>query len=134
MSLNSVTLLGRLTKVPDFRTTPNGTTVATFTLAVDRDYQSGGIEKQTDFIECAAWRKTAEFVSKYFKKGQMMALHGSLQTRKWEDKNGNARISWEVVATNVYFGGDKRAESAGVNVSANDFTELPDDEGGELPF
>lgn len=129
--LNSVNLLGRLTKTPELRYTANNTPVATFTLAVDRDYQSGGSERQTDFVECVAWRKTAEFVSKYFVKGQMMALHGSLQSRKWEDKNGNARVSWEVIADSVYFGGDKKSDA---NVSADDFEDLGDDEDGTLPF
>lgn len=129
--LNSVTLLGRLTKTPELRYTGNNTPVVTFTIAVDRDYQSGGIERQTDFVECVAWRKTAEFVSKYFTKGQMMALHGSLQSRKWEDKNGNNRVSWEVIADSVYFGGDKKSDA---NVSAADFKDLGDDEDGTLPF
>lgn len=138
--LNSITLMGRLTKEPDFRTTQNGTNVVSFTLAVDRDYQSGGSEKQTDFVECVAWRQTGEFVSKYFHRGQMMALHGSLQSRKWEDKNGNNRVSWEVIADSVYFCGDKKSDGdtarpakSGVTVSA--FEDLDDDEGdGQLPF
>ena len=135
--LNSITLIGRLTKEPDFRTTQNGTNVVSFTLAVDRDYQSGGSEKQTDFVECVAWRNTAEFVSKYFHKGQMMALRGSLQSRKWEDKNDNSRVSWEVMADSVYFCGDKKSDGAaqakkGVSV----FEDLDDEESGdgELPF
>lgn len=135
MSLNSITLMGRLTNEPDMRTTQNGTTVTTFTLAVDRDYQSGGSERQTDFITCVAWRKTAEFCARNFRKGQMMALHGSLQSRKWEDKNGNNRVAFEVIADNVYFCGDKKSDnSGGVNVDPPAFTELPDDSDGELPF
>ena len=137
--LNSITLMGRLTKEPDFRTTQSGTNVVSFTLAVDRDYQSGGSEKQTDFIDCTAWRNTAEFVSKYFRKGQMMALRGSLQSRKWEDKNGNSRVSWEVLADSVYFCGDKKSDGnverpakTGVNVSA--FEDLDDESDGQLPF
>ena len=137
--LNSITLMGRLTKEPDFRTTQSGTNVVSFTLAVDRDYQSGGSEKQTDFVECVAWRNTADFVSKYFHKGQMMALRGSLQSRKWEDKNGNSRVSWEVLADSVYFcdgkksdgNADRPAKSA-VNVSA--FEDLDDGSDGQLPF
>lgn len=132
MSLNSITLIGRLTNEPDMRTTQNGTTVTAFTLAVDRDYQSGGSERQTDFISCVAWRKTGEFVSKFFRKGQMMALHGSLQSRKWEDKNGNNRVAFEVIADNVYFCGDKKSDNS-VNVDPPTFEEL-DNSSGELPF
>lgn len=141
MSLNSVNLMGRLTKDPELRFTQNQTAVATFTLAVDRDYQSGGSERQVDFVEVVSWRKTAEFVSKYFHKGQMMALHGSLQSRKWQDKYGNNRVSWEVIADRVSFCGDQKAENnaaiyngQGVNVSADTFEDLPDDVGGVLPF
>lgn len=132
--LNSITLLGRLTKTPELRYTGNNTPVASFTLAVDRDYQSGGSERQTDFVECVAWRKTAEFVSKYFAKGQMMALHGALQSRKWVDKNENNRVSWEVVADSVYFGGDKKAENSGAAVEPPVFEDLPDDTESGLPF
>ena len=128
MSLNSVTLLGRLTKEPELRTTQSGVSVASFTLAVDRDFQKG----EVDFVDCVAWRNTGEFVSKYFHKGQMMALHGSLQSRTWEAKDGTKRTSWEVVADSVYFGGDKKQEQyAGKNVSA--FEDL-DDDAGQLPF
>ena len=128
MSLNSVTLLGRLTKEPELRTTQSGVSVASFTLAVDRDFQKG----EVDFVDCVAWRNTGEFVSKYFHKGQMMALHGSLQSRTWEAKDGTKRTSWEVVADSVYFGGDKKQEQySGKNVSA--FEVLDDDE-GQLPF
>ena len=128
MSLNSVTLLGRLTKEPELRTTQSGVSVASFTLAVDRDFQKG----EVDFVDCVAWRNTGEFVSKYFHKGQMMALHGSLQSRTWEAKDGTKRTSWEVVADSVYFGGDKKQEQySGKNVSA--FEDLDDDE-GQLPF
>lgn len=136
MSLNSVTLLGRLTKDPELRYTQSETPVTFFALAVDRGYQSGGSERKVDFVDCVAWRKTAEFVSKYFRKGQMMALHGSLQSRKWQDRDGNNRVSWEVVADSVYFGGDRKNEGTsygGVNVSAPEFEEL-DDSSGELPF
>lgn len=136
MSLNSVTLMGRLTAEPELRTTQNGTAVTSFTLAVDRDYQSGGSERQTDFVSCVAWRKTGEFVSKHFTKGQMMALHGSLQSRKWEDRDGNKRVAWEVVADSVHFCGDKKQEGtnySGVNVSPPTFEEMPDSE-GDLPF
>lgn len=133
--LNSIVLFGRLTKDPELRYIGNNTPVASFTLAVDRDYQS--TEKQTDFVECVAWRSTAEFVSKYFFKGQMMALHGSLQSRKWKDRDGNNRVSWEVIADSVYFGGDKKSDAVAneaVNVSAAEFEDLGDDSDGTLPF
>lgn len=142
--LNHISLMGRLTRDPELRTTMNGTNVANFTVAVDRDYQSGGSEKQTDFIECVAWKGTAEFVSKYFRKGSMIVLCGSLQSRKWQDREGNNRINWEVVAQSVYFGeGKKDGPNAAQatyqqnygnpNVSAAGFTEL-DDSDGESPF
>lgn len=129
--LNQVVLMGRLVANPTLRYTQNQTPVASFTIAVDRDYQTGGSERQTDFVECAAWRHTAEFVNKYFTKGQMIVVSGSLQSRKWQDKAGNNRVSWEVVADSVHFCGDKKSET--MNVSAADFEDLGDDEGG-LPF
>lgn len=129
--LNNVIVMGRLTRDPELRYTQNQTAVVSFTIAVDRDYQTGGSERQTDFVECAAWRHTAEFVSKYFSKGQMMVVKGSLQSRKWKDKAGNNRVSWEVVADSVHFCGDKKSET--MNVSAADFEDLDDDE-GEFPF
>lgn len=129
--LNQVVLMGRLVANPTLRYTQNQTPVASFTIAVDRDYQTGGSERQTDFVECAAWRHTAEFVNKYFTKGQMIVVSGSLQSRKWQDKAGNNRVSWEVVADSVHFCGDKKSET--MNVSAADFEDLDDDE-GEIPF
>ena len=101
--LNVVALLGRLTADPELRKTPNGVSITTFTLAVNRSYVKQGGERQTDFIDIVAWRTTAEFITKYFKKGQMMALQGSLQTRTYEDKQGNKRKVTEVVADNVHF-------------------------------
>lgn len=130
--LNFIALQGRLTAEPELRTTQNGTTVVKFTLAVDRDYQTGGSERQVDFVECVAWRKTAEFVAKYFRKGQMAVVTGSLQSRKWQDKQGANRVSWEVSVGNVHFGGDKKTEKA-VSVEPPTFEELDDDQ-GELPF
>lgn len=129
--LNQVVLMGRLVANPTLRYTQSQTPVASFTIAVDRDYQTGGSGRQTDFVECAAWRHTAEFVDKYFTKGQMIVVSGSLQSRKWQDKAGNNRVSWEVVADSVHFCGDKKSET--MNVSAADFEDLGDDEGG-LPF
>lgn len=142
--LNHITIMGRLTKDPELRTTMSGTNVASFTVAVDRDYQPGGSEKQTDFIECVAWKGTGEFVSKCFRKGSMIVVSGRLQSRKWQDRDGNNRISWEVNASSVYFGesrkdGPNAAQATyqqnygDPNVGAQDFAEL-DDGAGELPF
>ena len=107
--LNHITIMGRLTRDPELRTTQSGVSVTSFTVAVDRDFggRDGG-EKQTDFIDCVAWRQTGEFVSKYFHKGSMIVVSGRLQSRKWQDRDGNNRISWEVTADNVYFGESRR--------------------------
>ena len=148
--LNHIVLMGRLTRDPELRRTQAGIAVASFSLAVDRDFGSrDGGEKQTDFIDIVAWRNTAEFVSKYFTKGKMAVVSGRLQIRDWTDREGGKRRSAEVVAVNVYFGDSKRdsAPSAGgsnyggqssygggydaPSISA-DFTEAEDD--GELPF
>ena len=107
--LNHIVLMGRLTRDPELRRTGSGVAVATFTLAVDRDFansQTG--ERETDFIDIVAWRSTAEFVSKYFAKGRMAVVSGRLQIRPWTDKDGNKRRSAEVIADNVYFGDSKR--------------------------
>ena len=101
--LNRVILMGRLTKDPELKQTPNNISVATFSLAVDRNYQSDKDNKQTDFINIVAWRHTAEFVGKYFTKGQLVAVEGSIQTRSYQDKDGNNRTVFEVVADQVYF-------------------------------
>lgn len=109
--LNHITIMGRLTRDPELRYTQSQTPVASFSLAVDRDYGSrDGGEKQTDFIDCVAWRSTGEFVSKYFQKGSMAVVSGRLQMRDWTDKDGNKRTSAEVVADNVYFGESKRRD------------------------
>lgn len=105
--LNNVVLMGRLTADPELKQTQNGVSVLSFSLAVDRDYTQQGQEKQVDFINIVAWRLTAEFISKYFTKGQMMALKGAIQTRSYEDKQGNKRIAFEVVVDKVYFCGSK---------------------------
>lgn len=105
--LNNVVLMGRLTVDPKLKQTQSGVSVLSFTLAVDRDYTQQGQEKQVDFINIVAWRLTAEFISKYFTKGQMMALKGAIQTRSYEDKQGNKRTAFEVVADKVYFCGSK---------------------------
>lgn len=134
--LNHITIMGRLTRDPELRHTQSNTPVATFTLAVDRDYQSGGSEKQTDFIDCVAWRHTGEFVSKHFHKGKMAVVSGRLQSRKWQDRDGNNRINWEVIADNVYFAdSNKKADSPAAQEqpdSGQTFNELDDD--GDLPF
>ena len=112
--LNHIVLMGRLTRDPEQRMTQTGTPVASFTLAVDRDFggRDGG-EKKTDFIDIVAWRQTAEFVSKYFTKGQMAVVAGRLQIRDWTDKDGGKRRSAEVVADNIYFGESKRSREGG---------------------
>lgn len=107
--LNRIALMGRLTRTPELRRTQNGTAVASFTLAVDRDYSGkDGGEKETDFIDCVAWRSTAEFISKYFTKGRMVVVAGRLQIRPWTDKDGNKRKATEVIVDSAYFGDSKR--------------------------
>ena len=112
--LNHIVIMGRLTRDPELRRTGSGVAVASFTVAVDRDFggRDGG-ERETDFIDCVAWRQTGEFVSKYFAKGRMAVVSGRLQIRGWTDKDGNKRRSAEVVADNVYFGDSKRDSEGG---------------------
>ena len=140
--LNHITLMGRLTRDPELRYTQSGTPVASFTLAVDRDFGSrDGGEKQTDFIDIVAWRQTGEFVSKYFFKGSMAVVSGRLQIRDWTDREGNKRRNAEVVADNVYFGESRRkgAEAAyapvtaGVDAGPSAFSNLSEDD-GDLSF
>ena len=108
--LNHITIMGRLTRDPELRRTGSGIAVASFTVAVDRDFgKNENGEKETDFIDCVAWRQTGEFVSKYFTKGSMIVVSGRLQIRGWTDKDGNKRRTAEVVADNVYFGESKRS-------------------------
>ena len=111
--LNHITIMGRLTRDPELRRTGSGIAVASFTVAVDRDFggRDGG-ERETDFIDCVAWRQTGEFVSKYFTKGRMIVVSGRLQIRSWTDKDGNKRRTAEVVADNCYFGDSKREEGS----------------------
>ena len=147
--LNHITIMGRLTRDPELRRTGSGIAVASFTVAVDRDFggRDGG-ERETDFIDCVAWRQTGEFVSKYFTKGSMAVVSGRLQIRSWTDKDGNKRRTAEVVADNVYFGESKRASegnayggnsysapaySAPASAPASDFAMLDDDD-AQLPF
>lgn len=111
--LNCAVIMGRLTADPELRTTPNGISVTSFSVAVDRSYQRAGEDRQTDFINVVAWRNTAEFVSRYFRKGSMIAVQGSIQTRNYEDRNGNKRTAFEIVADNVSFCGSKSESGTG---------------------
>lgn len=111
--LNHIVLMGRLTRDPELRHTGSGIAVASFALAVDRDFKSQDGEKETDFIDIVAWRSTAEFVSKYFSKGRMAVVSGRLQIRNWTDKEGNKRRSAEVVADNIYFGDSRKDNASG---------------------
>ena len=149
--MNQIIIMGRMTRDPELRHTPNGVSVASFTLAVDRGYTpKDGSEKLTDFIDVVAWRNTAEFVSKYFVKGQMAAVSGRLQIRDWTDKEGNKRRSAEVIADNIYFTESKKNREASYGhvpvehkedhntgysspVESSDFSELDMDD-GDLPF
>ena len=149
--LNHIVIMGRLTRDPELRRTGSGIAVASFTVAVDRDFggRDGG-ERETDFIDCVAWRQTGEFVSKYFTKGRMAVVSGRLQIRSWTDKDGNKRRTAEIVADNVYFGDSRRegdnaggfaasaapafgGYSAPTDAPASDFAMLDDDD-AQLPF
>ncbi|MBE6957735.1 MAG: single-stranded DNA-binding protein [Ruminococcaceae bacterium] len=149
--LNHIVIMGRLTRDPELRRTGSGVAVASFTVAVDRDFgKNENGEKETDFIDCVAWRQTGEFVSKYFAKGSMAVVSGRLQIRSWKDKDGNNRRTAEIVADNVYFGDSKRngdnaggftaapagsfgGYSAPAAAPASDFAMLDDDD-AQLPF
>ena len=149
--LNHIVIMGRLTRDPELRRTGSGIAVASFTVAVDRDFgKNENGEKETDFIDCVAWRQTGEFVSKYFTKGRMAVVSGRLQIRPWTDKDGNKRRTAEIVADNVYFGDSRRDGDTGSTYSApaapafggysapasspaSDFAMLDDDD-AQLPF
>ena len=140
--LNHITIMGRLTRDPEMRSTQSGVSVASFTLAVDRDFggRDGG-EKQTDFIDCTAWRHTAEFVSKYFSKGRMAVVSGRLQIDNYTDNDGNKRKAAKVIADNIYFGDSKKdGATGGQSEEAASFTPASsgfvpvDVDSGELPF
>ena len=142
--LNHIVIMGRFTRDPELRRTGNNVAVASFTLAVDRDFTSKDNEKETDFIDCVAWRSTGEFVSKYFTKGRMACVSGRLQLRDWTDKDGNKRRQAEVVADNVYFADSKNATgndgmdttkpaTAYTAPAAGDFAPIYDDD-DQLPF
>ena len=142
--MNSIIIMGRLTDNPELRKTPNDISVTSFSVAVDRPYRSGS-DRQTDFFSCTAWRGTAEFISKYFAKGQMIAIEGSMQSRRYDDRDGNKRTAWEIQVNQAHFCGSKNENVNGgfsrgsdaapsySNADAGDFTEL---DGGDddLPF
>ena len=158
--LNHIVIMGRLTRDPELRYTQSQTPVASFTVAVDRDYTDQSGTRGVDFIDCVVWRSGAEFVNNYFRKGQMIVIDGRLASRKWEDRDGNKRTAWEVIAEHAYFGESKR-DSGTASSSGNyqtppgstgnpysltpssysnaaqpmqqTFTDLGDDD-GDLPF
>ncbi|MGN0550286.1 MAG: single-stranded DNA-binding protein [Acutalibacteraceae bacterium] len=136
--MNKVELMGRLTSDPELKTTPSNISVTSFSIAVERNYAKQDEARQTDFINIVCWRQRAEFVCKYFVKGQLIALVGSLQTRSYEDKNGNKRVATEVLAENIYFTGDKRSipDNQPSEIPPlpgdDDFTEMPIDD--DLPY
>ena len=142
--LNDITIMGRLTKPIEKKTTPSGVSVINNTVAVDRDRKNGD-EKLTDFIDCVFWRFNADFLEKYADKGRMVVVHGRLESRKWQDKDGNNRISWDIQADNVYLADSKRDGSAQTAPSGSasaetapaapsgDFAEISDSD-GDLPF
>lgn len=123
--LNRIVIMGRLVRDPELKYTASNTPVTSFTVAVDRDFG----EKKTDFIDCVAWKQTAEFVCNYFHKGSLAVASGRLQLRDWEDQNGNKRRNAEVVVDSIYFGESKRTDD-----SKPTFTELSNEDDGELPF
>lgn len=141
--LNHITIMGRLVRDPELRQTNSGISVLSFTLAVDRDYSPKDGEKETDFIDCTAWRNTADFISKYFSKGRMAVVSGRLQIRQWKDKEGNNRRSAEVVADSCYFGDSKKDGNTSATAApdyvppvapdANDYALLDGDD-AQLPF
>lgn len=144
--INMVALMGRLTYEPELRKTPSDVSVLRFQVACDRSYQRAGAERQADFIDCVAWRQTAEFISRYFHKGSMIAVEGTIQTSNYTDKNGNNRKQTEILANNVSFCGSKSesanaAPAGGYNEPApsyasadnSDFEEIVDDD-DDLPF
>ncbi len=137
---NLVVLTGRLTADPELKTTPNGFSVTSFSIAVSRPYRSGE-ERQSDFINIVAWRQTAEFICKYFRKGNLIGIEGSIQTRRYQDKNGNNRTAFEVVVNNAQFVESKRDSapdsepaSSYSNAGVNDFADLGDATDDDLPF
>lgn len=143
--INTVVLMGRLTYEPELKVTPSGISVIRFQIACDRNFQRAGAERQADFIDCVAWRQTAEFISRYFHKGSMIAVEGSIQSTDYTDKNGNKRKQVEVVANQVSFCGGKNENNGGQSRAAaqpapsyaidkvSDFEEIVEDD-DDLPF
>ena len=133
--MNIIAIKGRLVRDPEIRQTQSGVSVTNITVAVDRSYSAGG-EKQTDFFDCVFWRQGAEFVSKYFKKGKEIIVTGEMQSRKWQDKEGNNRISWEIQNAHAEFGGGKSdngvSNTTVKDSNENDFSEIENPE--DLPF
>ena len=156
--LNHIVIMGRLTRDPELRRTGNGTAVASFAIACDRDYKPQDGDRECDFFDVVAWRQTGEFVSKYFSKGRMAVVDGRLQTRSWTDNEGNKRRAVEIVADHVYFGDSKKdgggdyhgdchtsvstgsqwsdnpTYSAPTQAAVDDYAMMPDDDDGQLPF
>jgi single-strand DNA-binding protein len=122
MALNHITLMGRIVRDVELRRTGSGVAVASFTIAVDRDFSGKDSEKKTDFIDCVAWRQTGEFISKHFTKGRMIVVDGRLEMRDWTDKEGNKRRSAEVIVANAYFGDSKRDGDSGSSYAGNSFS------------
>jgi len=141
--LNKAILMGRLTADPELRRTQNNTAVTSFTLAVNRNFSKSQDQNQTDFIDIVAWSSTAEFVAKWFKKGMLVAVSGRIQMRNWEDRQGNKRRTFEIIAEEVHFAESKRGDSPPKNddvlpfelpVGGSEFDEIGDDEDSQLPF
>ena len=136
--LNHIVIMGRLTRDPELRRTQSGTAVTSFSLAVDRDVKNQDGSRSADFIDCVAWKGTAEFVSKYFSKGRMAVVEGRLQIRDWTDRDGGKRRSAEVLVNNIYFGESKKDDESHPTYSAppsagSDFAEISEED-GEIPF
>ena len=135
--LNHITIMGRITKDIELRRTPAGVAVASFTVAVDRDFKDSNGQKETDFIDCVAWRQTGEFVERNFSKGKMIVVSGRLQIRGWTDKDGNKRRNAEIVAENVYFGDSKPSAGEKYEAAKGGLTQdyaVVDGDDGDLPF
>lgn len=131
--LNKGILMGRLTRDPELRHTQSGTAVCSFTLAIDRDRKDANGEKQTDFIDCVAWGKQAEFVSQWFSKGMMAIVVGRIQSRKWQDQNGNNRTAIEINCEEVSFGETKKNRDSNSGRQNSDFADMLDED-SDVPF
>ena len=131
--LNKGILMGRLTRDPELRHTQSGTAVCSFTLAIDRDRKDTNGEKQTDFIDCVAWNKQAEFVSQWFSKGMMAIVVGRIQSRKWQDQNGNNRTAIELNCEEVSFGETKKNRDSNSGRQNSDFADMPEED-SDVPF